>query len=155
MGKFPFLVDSDTLRWEQLMLIDGLVNANSSQTVQSFLFDIGGNDMDGVITVSDWDEEVEDISFIFLIPLWSLCLPVPVGIPPISVSFPVLIGFFQPSHMCLTLCQILPLLLEYFQLSLVVLADFLILVHNSSQSLCNEEEFFPFGGAVPFESSAH
>ena len=155
MGKFPFFVDSDALRWEQLMSIDGLVNTDGAQTVQPFLLDIGGEDMDGVITISDWDEEVKDISFIFLIPLQSLCLLVPIGIPPVSVSFPVLVGFFQLSHMCLTLFQILPLLLEYFQLPLVISADFLILACNSSQSLHNEEELFSPRGAMSFKSSAH
>ena len=74
MGKFPFFIDGDVLRWEQFMSIDGFIDTDGAQTVQSLLFDVGGKDMDGVIAVSDWDEEVEDISFIFLIPLWASCL---------------------------------------------------------------------------------
>ena len=111
--------------------------------------------MDGVVAVSDWDEEIEDVSFIFFIPLGSLCLPFPVSVPPVSFRFPVLIGCFQASHMCLALCQILSSLMEYFQLFLIVVADFLVLLRNSCQSLHNEEEFLSSRGTVSFESSAH
>ena len=137
------------------MSIDGLVDADGAQTVQPVQLDIGGKDMDGVVSISDWDEEVKDISFIFFIPLGSLCLSFPVSIPPVSVYFPVLIGCFQMSHVCLMLCQVLSLLLEYFQLFLIVVADFLILLRNSCQSLHDEEEFLSSGGTVSFESSAH
>ena len=111
--------------------------------------------MDGVIAVSDWDEEIEDISFVFLIPLWSSCLPIPVSVPPIGVHFPVLIGHFQMSHVHLTFRQVLSSLAEYFQLFLIVAAYFLILSHNSCQSLCNEEKSFSSRGTVSFESSTH
>ena len=113
------------------MLVDGLINTDSAQTVQSIQLDIGGKDMDGGIAISDWDEEIKDISFILFIPFWPSCLPFPVSVPPVSVCFPVLIGCFQMSCMCLTLCQVLSSLAEYFQLFLIVAADFLILLHNS------------------------
>ena len=127
------------------MPVDGLVNASSAQAVQPIQFDIGGKDMDGVVSISDWDEEIEDVSFVLLIPLGSLCLPLPVGIPPISILFPMLIGCFQVSHVCLMLCQLLPSLLECFKLFLIVLANFLIFLCNSCQSLCDEEEFLSSG----------
>ena len=137
------------------MLVDRLIDANGAQAVQSVKLDIGGKDMDGVITISDWDEEIEDVSFVFLIPFWSLCLPFPVSVPPIGVCFPVFVGCFQMSHMCLMLCQILSLLVEYLQLFLKVVANFLILLHNSCQPLHDEEKFFPSGGTMSFESSTH
>ena len=155
VGKFPFFIDGDMLGWEQFMSVDGLIDASSAQAIQPILFDVGGKDMDGMITISNWDEEVKDVSFILFIPLQSLCLPFPGSIPPVSVSLPVLIGFFQMSHMHLMLCQILSLLAEYFQLFLIVMANFLILLSNSCQSLHNELEFLSSGGAVPFKSSTH
>ena len=145
MGKFPFFIDGDALRGEQLMSIDGFIDADGTQTVQPIQFDIGGKDMDGVVSISDWDEEIEDISFIFFIPIRSLCLSLPVGVPPVGVHLPVLIGRFQASHMCLMFCQILSLLSEYFKLFLAVAADFLIFLCNSCQSLHDEEEFLPSG----------
>ena len=155
VGKFPFFVDGNALRWEQLVLVDGFVDANGAQAVQPILFDVGGKDMDGVIAVSDWDKEIKDVSFILFIPLWPSCLPIPVSEPFVIVCLPVLVCFFQVSCMHLTLCQILSSLAEYFQLFLIVVADFLILSCNSCQSLCNEEEFFSSRGAVSFEGSAH
>ena len=122
------------------MSIDGLIDAGGAQTVQPLQFDIGGKDMDCMVAISDWDEEIEDISFIFFIPLRFLSFSFPLGIPPVSVHFPVLIGCLQVSHMCLMLCQILLSLLENFELFLVVAADFLIFSHNSCQSLHEEEE---------------
>ena len=145
MGKLPFFVDGDVSRGEQLMSIDGFINADGTQTVQPVQFDIGGEDMDGVVSISDWDEEIKNVSFIFFIPVRSLCFSLPVGVSPVSVRLPVLVGRFQVSCMRLMLCQILPLLLEYFELFLVVMADFLIFLHNSCQSLCDEEEFLPSG----------
>ena len=137
------------------MLVDGLVDADSAQAIQSIQLDIGGKDMDGVITISDWDEEIEDVSFILFISLGSSCLPLPVSVPSVHVLLPVLIGCFQTSCMCLTLCQILSSLAEYFQLFLIVAANFLILLCHSCQSLHNEEEFQSTWGAVSFESSTH
>ena len=127
------------------MPVDGLVDAGSAQAVQPIQFDIGGEDMDGVVSISDWDEEIEDVSFILLIPLGSLCLPLPVGIPPVGILFPMFIGCFQVSCVHLALCQLLPLLLECFELFLIVSADFLIFLCNSCQSLCDEEEFLSSG----------
>ena len=155
IGEFPFFVDGDALRGEQLMLVDGLVDADSAQAVQSILFDEGSKDMDGIVTISDWDEEIRDVSFIFFISLWSSCLPLPVSVPSVCVCLPVLVGCFQMSCMHLTLCQILSLLVEYFQLFLIVVADFLILSCHSCQSLRNEEKFLSTWGAVPFKSSTH
>ena len=108
-----------------------------------------------MVTISDWDEEIKDISFIFLISLWSLCLCIPVSEPLVIVCLPVLIGRLKVSHVCLMLCQIFSSLVEYFQLFLIVAANFLILLHSSCQSLCNEEEFLPTWGTVSFKSSAH
>ena len=145
VGKLPFFIDGDALGREELMPIDGLVDANGAQAVQSVQFDVGGEDMDGMLAVSDWDKEVEDISFILFIPFGPPCLSLPVIIPSVCVRFPVLVGCFQVSCMRLTLCQILLLLLEYFKLFLIVMADFLVFACNSCQSLCNEEEFLPPG----------
>ena len=71
MGKLPFFIDGDALRGEQLMPVDGLINAGSAQAVQSIRLDVGGKDMDGVITISDWDKEVEDVSFILVTGIYS------------------------------------------------------------------------------------
>ena len=137
------------------MPVDGLVDASSAQAVQPIQFDIGGEDMDGVSTISNLDEEIEDISFVLFIPFRSLLLSLPVSIPPVSVRFPVLISCFQTSCMHLMLCQIFSLLAEYFQLFLIVMADFLILLCNSCQSLHDEEEFFSPRGTMSFKSSTH
>ena len=80
VGKLPFFIDGDVLRGEQLMLVDGFINTDSAQAVQSVQLDIGGEDMDGIITIRDWDEEIEDISFILFIPFRSSCLPLPVSV---------------------------------------------------------------------------
>ena len=153
VGRFPLLIDGDALGWEQFMSVDGLIDADGAQAVQPIMFDIGGEDMDGLVAISDWDEKVEDISFVLFIALWSSCLPFPVSIPLVSVHLPVLIGCFQMSCMCLALCQIFSSLAEYFKLFLIVVANFLIFSHNSHQSLCNEEEFLSSRGTVPFKSS--
>ena len=34
VGKFPFFIDGDALRGEQLIPVDGFINANSAQAVQ-------------------------------------------------------------------------------------------------------------------------
>ena len=123
------------------MPVDRLANASGAQAVQAILFDVGGKDVDDMVTIDDWDEKVKDISFILFVSLWPSLLHVPLLELLVVVGFPVLIGFFQVSCMRLVLCQILPLLLEYFKLFLIVAANFLIFSHNSHQSLCNEEEF--------------
>ena len=94
-----------------------------------------------MISISDQDEEVEDISFVLLIALRPLHLSFPVSVLSVHVCFPMLIGCFQTSCMHFAFCQILPLLLEYFKLFLIVMANFLIFSHNSCQSLRYEEEF--------------
>ena len=137
------------------MVVNGLVNANGAQTVESIQFDVGGEDMHGMVAIKDWDEKIKDVSFVFLISFWCLPASLPFRVSPVSVLYPVLVGFFQASHVCLTLCQIVALLLEYFELFLVVAADFLILSCNSSQSLHNEEELLPAWCPVSFESSTH
>ena len=119
------------------------------------MFDIGGKDMYGVIAISDWEEEITDISFIFLVPLWSLLLLVPVSKSFVIVCLPMFIGFFQASHICLMLCQIFCLLLEYFQLFVVAPGDFCILLCNSCQSLGNVEELLSAGRFMSFKSCAH
>ena len=98
--------------------------------------------MHGVIAISDWDEEIKDVSFVFLITLWSFSLPFPSGVPPIGVFLPVLIGCFQMSHVRLMLGQLISSLLECLKLPLVVVADFLIISCNSCQSLRDEKELF-------------
>ena len=137
------------------MVVNGLVDADGAQTVESVQFDVGGEDMHGMVTIRDWDEEIKDISFVFLISFWHLPSPLPFCISLVGVFHPVLVGFFQTSCMCLALCQIIAPLLEYFELFLVVTANFLIFSHNSSQSLCNEEELLPAWCPVSFESGTH
>ena len=61
MREFPFLIDSDALQGKQFVPVDGLSDAGSAQAVQAFKLDVGGEDMYGVITISDWDEEVKDV----------------------------------------------------------------------------------------------
>ena len=141
MGEFPLFIDGDALRGEEFVSVDGLVDAKGAQTVQSIQFDVGSEDMDGMISVSDWDEEIEDVSLVLFVALRSLLLPLPVSAPSVCVHFPMLVGGFQMSRMCFMLCQILPLLLEYFKLFLIIAADFLIFSCNSCQSLRDEEEF--------------
>ena len=135
------------------MPVDGFTNASGAQAVQTFELDEGGKDMYSVITISDWDEKVEDVSFIFFIPLWALLLLVPVSEPLVAVCFPVFIGFFKVNCIHLALCQSLSSLVEYLQLLLIVAANFLMLLSNSNQPLGDVEEFFPPGGTVAFESS--
>ena len=137
------------------MVVDGLVDTDGAQTVEPIQFDVGGENMHGVIAIRDWDEEIEHISFIFLISFWCLPSSLPLHIPSVGVFRPVLVDFFQTSRMHLVLCQLVALLLEYFELFLVVAANFLIFSHNSRQSLCNEEEFLPTRGPMSFESSMH
>ena len=155
MGELPLFVDGDALRGKELVLVDRLIDADGAQTVQPIQFDIGGKDMHGVIAVSNWDEEVEDIAFVFLITLWSLSLPFPGSIPLLSVFLPVLIGCFQVSCMRLMLGQLVSSLLECFELPLIVMADFLIFLCNSCQPLCDEKELFSTQRPVSLKSSAH
>ena len=111
--------------------------------------------MHGVVTIGDGDEEVEEGPFIFFVSFWCLPSPFPFHASLVSIFHPVLVGFFQMSCMCLALCQIVALLLEYFELFLIVAADFLIFLHNSSQSLHNEEELLPAWCPVSFKSGTH
>ena len=111
--------------------------------------------MDCGFAISDWNEEIKHISFIFLVPLWPSHLSLPGIVPPVGVSFPVFVHLFQMSSVCLTPCQILSSLVEYFQLLLVVAADFLILLRNACQSLHDEEELLVGGSAMTFKSSSH
>ena len=55
--------------------------------------------------------------------------------------------------MHLMLCQSLSSLPEYLKLFAILLGIGFVLLHNSIQSLCNEEELVPVR-VVPFESSA-
>ena len=143
MGELPLFFNGDALRGEELMPIDGLVDANSAQTVQSVQFDVWGEDMHGVVSVRDWDEEIKDISFIFFIALWPPTLSLPLCVPLVHVFLPVFIGCFQVSCAHLTLCQIFSSLFECFELFLIVMANLLIFVCNSCQSLCDEEKLLP------------
>ena len=111
--------------------------------------------MHGVVTIGDWDEEVKDVPFVFLIALWPLTLLFPRSIPPVCVLLPVLVGSFQVSRTCLMFCQIFSSLSEYFKLFLIVAADLLIFSCNSCQSLCDEEEFLSCGCPMSLKSGTH
>ena len=155
MGEFSLFVDGNMLGWEEFMPVDGLVNADGAQAIEAIQLNVGGKDVHGMIAIRDWDEEVKDIAFILFIPFGGLPSSFPLHIPSVSVFHPMLVGFFQASRICLTLCQVFTLLLEYFKLFLIVAADFLILVRNSSQSLCDEEEFLSPWCPVSFKSGTY
>ena len=154
MREFSLLIDGDMLWGKEFMPVDGLVDANGAQAVEPIHFDVGGEDMHGVIAVRNWDEKVKDISFIFLIPLRCLASSLPLCISLVSIFFPMFIGFFQMSCVCLMLCQIFTSLFEGLELFLIVVADLLIFLRNSCQSLHNEE-FLPAWCPVSFESGTH
>jgi hypothetical protein len=104
LGVLPVFVDGEALRGEELMAVDRLVHAVHAQAVLSIKLDIGGKDMDGVGTVSNWNKEVGDAPFILLV---SLRLPLAIGVfleLLIVVRLPVLVGFFKTSHVLFTLC---------------------------------------------------
>ena len=153
--ELSLFFDGDALWWEELMLVDGFINANGTQTVQSIQFDVGGKYVHGVVTVRDGDEEVEDVPFVLFIPFRHLSSPLPFHISLVSVFCPVLVGFFQASRVCLVLCQIITSLFEDLELFLIVAANLLIFSHNSCQSLHSEEEFLPSWCPVSFESGTH
>ena len=153
--EFSLFFNGDALWWEELMLVDGFVDANGTQTVQSIQFDVGGEYVHGVVTIGDGDEEVEDVPFVLFIPFRCLSSSLPFCISPVSVFCPVLVGFFQASCIHLMLCQIVTSLFEDLELFLIVTADLLIFSHNSHQSLHNEEEFLPSWCPVSFKSSTH
>ena len=155
MRELSLFFNGDVLQWEELVLVDGFIDTDGTQAVQSIHFDIGGEYVHGVVTIGDGDEEVKDIPFVFLISFWCLSSPLPFHVPLISVFHPVFVSFFQVSRMCLMLCQIVASLFEDLELFLIVAADFLIFSHNSCQSLHNEEEFLPTWCPVSFESGTH
>ena len=155
MREFSLFFNGDALGQEEFVPVDGFVDAGSAQAIEAIQLDVGGKDVHGVVTIRDRDKEIKDVSFVFLIPLGCLPSSLPLHIPLVSVLGPVLVGFFQASHVHLMLCQIIALLFEDLKLFLVVMADFLIFVCNLSQSMCNEEEFLPPGVPMSFESSMH
>ena len=155
MREFSLFFNGDMLGWEEFMPVDGLVDTNSAQAVETIQFDVRGKDMHGVVTVRDRDEKVKDVSFIFLIPFWCPTFPLPLLVPLVSVFGPVFVGFFHVSRICLMFCQFVVSLFEGLELLLIVVANFLIFVHNSSQSVCNEEEFLPPQVPMSFESGVH
>ena len=155
MGELPLFFDGDSLGQEEFVPVDGLVDTDGTQAVEAIQLDIGGEDVHGVVTVRDWDEKIKDVSFVFFIPLRGLPSSLPLCIPLVSVFGPVFVSFLQVSHICLTLCQIVPLFFEHFELFLIVAADFLILVRNSSQSMGNEEELLPPWVSMSFKSGVH
>ena len=155
MRELPLFLDGDRLWGEKLMPVDGFIDANGTQAIQSIHFDIWGKYMHGVVTVGDRDEEVKDIPFIFFISFWSLAFSLPFSVPPVHVLLPVFVGCFQVSCMCLMLCQVFSLLLEYFELFLIVATNLLIFSCNSCQSLRDEEEFLPCRCPMSLESGAH
>ena len=154
MREFPLLIDGDMLWGKEFVPVDGLVDADSAQAVEPVHFDVGGKDMHGVIAIRDWDEEIKDVAFIFLILLRCLSSSFPFCIPSVGIFLPMFIGFFQVSCMHLMLCQIIASLFEGLELFLIVVAD-LIFSHNSCQSLCDEEEFLPTWCPVSFKSGTH
>ena len=155
MREFSLLIDGDMLLGKEFVPIDGLVDADGAQAVEPIHFDVGGEDMHGVIAIRNWDEKVKDVAFIFLISLRCLASSLPFHVPSVGIFFPVLIGFFQASRMHLTLCQIFTSLFEGLKLFLIVTADLLIFSCNSRQSLRDEEEFLPAWCPVSFESGTH
>ena len=155
MEELSLFFNGDSLGWEKLVPVDGLINANSAQAVEAVQLDVGGKDVHGVVTIGDQNEEIKDVSFIFLISLRCLPSSLPLHVPLVGVFGPVLVGFFQASHICFVFCQIVASLFEDLELFLIVAANFLILVRNSSQSMCNEEEFLPPGIPMSFKSSMH
>ena len=155
MRELSLFFNGDSLGWKEFMPVDGLVDADSAQAVEAIQLDIWGKDMHGVVTIRDWNEKIKDVSFIFLISLRRLPSSLPLRIPPVGVFSPMLVGFFQASHVRLVLCQIVASLFEDLELFLIVAADFLIFVCNLSQSMCDEEEFLPPGVPMSFESSMH
>ena len=124
------------------MSVDWLINTSGAQTVQAIVLDERGENMDGMIAVSDWDEEIGDVAFVLFVPLWTSVLLVPICKPLVIVSLPVFVGLFKVSHICFMLCQSFSLLSEYFQLFMVAVTDFSVLLHNSCQSLSDVEELF-------------
>ena len=155
MGEFPLFINGDALGWEQFMPVDGLTNASGAQAAEAILLDIGSEDMDDMVTIDDRDEKIKDVSFVLLLPFWPSLFCIPVSKFLIVICLPVLIGFFQPSHMCFVFCQVFPSLAEYFQLFLIITPNFLILSCNSCQSLHNEEKFLMSGRSMSFKSGTH
>ena len=152
MREFSLFFNGDALGWEELVPVDGLVNADGAQAIEAIQFDefdVRGEDVHGLVTVGDRDEKVKHISF------GCLSSPLPLLIPPVGVFGPVFVGFFHASHIHFVLCQIFALLFESFELLLIVMADFLIFVRNSSQSLCDEEEFLSPRVSMSFESGVY
>ena len=155
MREFSLFIDGDMLWGKEFVPIDRLVDTNGAQAVEPVQLDVGGKDMHGMIAVRDWDEEIKDIAFIFLISFQYLVSPLPFRISSVSIFFPVFIGFFQVSCVHVVLCQILASLFEGLKLLLIVAADLLIFSCNSCQSLCDEEELLPAWCPVSFESGTH
>ena len=155
MREFSLFFNGDSLGQKKFMPVDRLIDTNGAQAVKAIQLDVGGEYMHGVVTVRDWNEEIKDISFIFLVPLRFLPSSLPLCISLVGVFGPVLVGLFQVSCVCLAFCQIIASLFEDLKLFLIVAANFLILVCNSSQSVCNEEEFLPPGIPMSFKSSVH
>ena len=155
MGELPLFIDGDALWGEEFMLVDGLIDADGAQAIQSVQFDEWGEYMHGVAAIRNGDEEVENIPFIFFIAFRCSTLLLPLLVPLVGVFLPVLVSGFQVSCMHLMLCQVFSSLLEYFKLFLIVAANFLILSCNSCQSLRDEEEFLPCRCPMSFKSGAH
>ena len=155
MRELSLFFNGNLLGWEEFVPVDRLIDANGAQAVETIQLDVGGEDVHSVVTIGDWDEEIKDISFILFISLRGLSPSLPLHIPPVSVFSPVFVGFFQASRVRLMLCQIVTSLFENLELFLVVTANFLIFACNSSQSMCDEEEFLPPRVPMPFKSSVH
>ena len=155
MGEFSLFFNGYVLGWKELVPVDGLVDTSGAQAVEAIQLDVRGKDVHGVVTIGDRDEEIKDISFVFLVPLGCSSFPLPFLIPLVSVFGPMLVGFFHASHIHLALCQIVTLLLEDLELLLIVMANFLTFVCNFSQSMCNEEEFLPSRVPMSFKSGVH
>ena len=155
MREFSLFFNGDALGRKELMPVDGLIDTSGAQAVEAIQLDVGGEDVHGVVTIGDRDEEIKDVSLVFLVPLGCSSFPLPFLIPPVSVFGPMLVGFFHVSHVRLAFFQIVASLLEDLELLLIVMADFLIFACNSCQSMCDEEEFLPSRVPMSFESGVH
>jgi hypothetical protein len=153
LGVLPIFVNGEAFGGKEFVAVNGLVHTVRAQAVLSFKFDVGGEDMDGVGTVSNWNKEVGDAPFILLV---SLRLPLVVSVFLeflVMVRFSILVGFFQVSCVLFMLCQSISSFFKGGELCVVGLGVGLVLSSNSSQSSCNEDKLFP-AGTVSFESGA-
>jgi hypothetical protein len=153
LGVLPILVDSEALGGKEFLVVDRFVLTVCAQSVLSIKLDVGGEDVDGVGAVSNWNKEVADAPFILLV---SFRLPLVISVFSellVAVRLPVLVGLFKASCVLFTLRQSVSLFLEGGELGAIGLGIDFILSRNSSQSLGDEDELLS-AGAMSFESGA-